>query len=139
MHAPSSDPVRLVREYLDADYRATVDGRAVLLRIGAPAPSWLRDVGLVFLTAWNPRSTPRPDAENRVALAALREALAQHAPVHDGVGADVQDTWQEPSLLAIGLPLDVADREARRHEQNAIVVARPGDAARLRIYRPVWR
>ena len=84
-------------------------------------------------------ATPRDDAANRAALAALRSVLASHARVHEAVGADAGLTWHEPSLLAIGLPLDLADREARRHAQNAIVTVRAGEPARLRMYRPDWR
>ena len=93
----------------------------------------------MFLTAWDPGSIPRGDAENRSALAAMRAALERHARVYDGVGADAGLTWHEPSLLAVGLPLEVADAEARRRRQNAIVTARPGGPARLRIYRRDWR
>ena len=139
MQIHDSEPVRLMREYLDATYRATIDGRAVVLRIGTAPPDWLRQQDLVFITAWDPRSTPRGDAENRAALAALRAALEPHARVHDGFGADAGCTWHEPSLLAIGLPMGLADREAKRHDQNAIVVARAGDPTRLRVYRPDWR
>ena len=134
-----SEPVRLMREYLDATYRATVDGRAAVLRIGASPPDWLRHEDLVFITAWDPRSTPRGDAENRAALATLRAALEPHARVNDGFGADAGCTWHEPSLLAVGLPLELADREAQRHHQNAIVVVPAGGPARLRVYRPDWR
>lgn len=139
MPEPDSEPVRLMREYLAADYRASVDGREAVLRIGAAPPSWLAHEDLVFITAWNPRSIPRAEADNRAALAALRDALGGHARVHDAVGSDPDGAWHEPSLLAIGLALDLADREARRHDQNAIVVARAGAPARLRVYRDDWR
>lgn len=134
-----SEPVRLMREYLDAEYRASVDGRDAVLRIGKPPPSWLRHEDLVFITAWNPRSIPRTETQNRAGLAALRDALAPHARVHEAAGSGAGGTWHEPSLLAIGLPFDIADREARRHDQNAIVVARAGGTACLRLYRTDWR
>lgn len=139
MPTDDSEPVRLLREYLDADYRARVDGREAVLRIGRAPPSWLGRDDLVLITAWNPRSIPRAEARNRAELAALRDALAPHARVHEAAGSGAGGNWQEPSLLAIGLPLDLADREARRHDQNAIVVARAGGTARLRLYRADWR
>src|SRR5688572_6791504 len=105
MRNDPSEPVRLMREYLAAEYRATLDGREAILQVGARPPQWLQRDDLVFLTAWNPRSTPRGDAENRIALAALRTAIEPFARVHDALGTDARRTWHEPSLLAIGLPL----------------------------------
>ena len=139
MQRIDEDPVRLMRAYLEAEYRATIAGRPLVLAIGGHPPAWCDD-DLVVLTAWNPRSMPRADAENAAALESLRRALAPHAQVHEAIGCDAARTsWAEPSLLAIGLSLDIADREARRHDQNATVTARCRGRVRLRMYRTEWR
>lgn len=140
MKTPADDAIALLRAYLQAEYRA--DG-GIVLRVGdtvAPAAGLPPGTPVAFLTAWNPRSLARSERENTTALADLRAALEREgARVLEGEGADPGGSWREPSLLAIGIEPDAADEHARRYEQNAIVTARVGEPARLRVHRVEWR
>lgn len=77
------------------------------------------------LTAWNPRSELRPNAENEIAQAELiseidRLALRQWS----GHGADPTGEWPpEQSSLVLGLDLGTAQLLAYRFGQNGIVWA----------------
>lgn len=140
---PPEDSLALLRAYLGADYRAIDGTRNFLLRIGEPVRGdggLPGDAPLAFLTAWNPRSLARSERENTTAMADLRAALERDgAQVVDGESAGPDGSWREPSLLAMGLEPDRADAHAARYEQNAIVTARAGAPARLRVYRTEWR
>lgn len=141
MKTPAEDAIALLRAYLAAEYRA--DGGRMVLRVGEPVASadgLPAAVPLAFLTAWNPRSLARSERENLTALADLQAALEREgARVLPGEGVAADGSWREPSLLAIGIEPAAADEHARRHEQNAIVTARVGEPARLRVHRLEWR
>lgn len=142
MKTPPEDALSLLRAYLAAEYRAAASGTPVTLRIGQAArvPGVADGAPLAFLTAWNPRSLARSESENRAALAELRAGLEREgARVLDGDGVAADGSWQEPSLLAIGLTPERADEWARTYEQNAIVTAVAGEPARLRVHRTEWR
>ncbi|HVF36265.1 MAG TPA: DUF3293 domain-containing protein [Candidatus Saccharimonadia bacterium] len=141
MKTPPEDSFALLRAYLGADYSAGDGARKWLLRIGqTPQGEAEADVALAFLTAWNPRSLARGERENTTAMADLRAALERDgARVLDGEGSCPEGTWSEPSFLALGLSPERADAHAARYEQNAIVTARAGEPARLRVYRVEWK
>lgn len=123
-----------------AAYRATTwtvaaGGAAAPLRLGEPAPlpAPLLPAGIV--TAYNPASEPRPEAENRAAQERLRDALlragARLAPtVAGGTGPDA-DQWAEPGFLASGIGRDALVEVAGRFGQNAIVWIDRAGAATL--------
>lgn len=141
MKTPPDDALALLRAYLAAEYRVDADP-PFALRIGTPAriPGVPDGTPLAFVTAWNPRSLARSEGENVKALAELRAGLEREgARVLDGAGVAADGTWQERSLLALGLEPDRADEWARTYEQNALVTARAGEPARLRVHRTEWR
>lgn len=78
-----------------------------------------------FLTAWNPRSQPHSDNENRAAQAEMESALTVAGYVLlKGVGEDPSGRWPgEESVLALGIGCAEAEDIGRRYGQNAIVWA----------------
>lgn len=134
---------RLLDEYLRAEYAFGHAGREHCVHVGEPMPPLAGCAGhlpFALLTAWNPGSEPTPEAVNVAAQARLRTDLERAGiAVVDAIGRDAASTWAEPSLLALGLPPDAADRLARAYGQNAILAGRLGAPARLRVYRPEWR
>src|SRR5690606_29273008 len=83
MHSirPAPDAAALLAAYLRARYRvALAPGRWLELHVGRPPPEplarWQPRAPLTLVTAWNPRSQPRTEAENARADAALRADLA---------------------------------------------------------------
>lgn len=82
-----------------------------------------------FLTAWNPRSVPAPEAENAAALDRLRASIAALGlAMWPGWGRDPSGTWAaEESLFVPGIELERATQLARDFDQYAIVHA-AGDA-----------
>jgi hypothetical protein len=76
-----------------------------------------------YVTAWNPYSEPRTEAENASAqdqlMRELRDAGYKHIP---GEGRDPSGLWPgEPSLLILGISRPEAEALGQRYGQNAIV------------------
>lgn len=148
--APPRDDAERVRRLLTL-YRASryearlPGGRCAVLEVGRlPDPAlqpWLGAAPLAaYLTACNPHSTPLPVAQNARLLAQLqRELDAVGLPYLCGDGYLPGEQWREPSVLVAGLDADTLDALVRRYAQNAILVLRAGQVARLRLYRPDWR
>ncbi len=130
----------LLTFYRETHYDAVRgDGRDIHLRVGEPLPvearEWLAGATHgAFLTACNPYSQALPAERNAARLAALRADLAAA-----GVGHLPGESWREPSVLAADFDIELLDRLARRYEQNALLVLRPDEPVRLRLYRPEWR
>lgn len=80
-----------------------------------------------FVTAYNPRSQRMPPAWNRRMQARLIHA-ARHVPLLEGRGC--WRGWCESHILLLGDPRP-AIRLARRFRQNAVVIVRLRQAARL--------
>lgn len=130
----------LLRAYRATAYLALLpDGPSAEARIGRPSPGMdglLARLGArsgTFVTAWNPRSRPAPEAENRAAGARLlAEARARgwRALPHRGQG-DAGDWPPEEGLLVLDLDRAEALALARRHGQNAVVFCEPGRPAEL--------
>lgn len=111
----------LIRLYLRTNY---VVGRGPPIRIGRPA-GLLRDAAV--LTAANPFSRRRADGWNARMNRALAEAARRLHPVPaEGRLGD----WREEGFLIEAPPARVAVL-GRRFRQNALVVVRRGQAARL--------
>lgn len=126
------------RARLDAAYRAAKYrvGKAVL-RVGEPLPPEIDEIldvrGLVecaFLTAWNPRSQTLALDENRRRQRALVEKIAPMTWLR-GVASDDAGTWEEESILVLGLQKRDAVDLAREFDQNAILHADKGRAVEL--------
>lgn len=132
----------LHRLYLASHYEVRLPGgrTRATLRIGSRLPreldAWLGQAHVgAFITAWNPRSTACPAAQNRIAQHALLAAVRRHgARVLPGVGRLPGQSWREPSLFVAGLDLAQIDALACRHSQNAVVLAHRHGGAVLRGY-----
>jgi hypothetical protein len=124
----SSIPRETIKAYLATDY--SICGTSHLtLRIGQQN----QDLAALYqkyavstaavLTAWNPYSQPRSDAENETAqrelISAIDSLSLRHEPGH---GADPTGKWPpEPSRLVLGVDLETAATLGRRFRQNGIV------------------
>jgi hypothetical protein len=85
-----------------------------------------------YLTACNPGSVPLPDEENFHRTMELRDVFRARWPRHYyGVSVGRDGTWREPSFLVLGMTEDQAVEVARRFGQNAVVVGRMAETARL--------
>ncbi len=129
----------LLTEYRASTYLVCVDAAQWSpIHVGAPLPEVLQTlVGEYpwgFITAWNPRSTPRAEAVNTDAqhrLLATVRASAGLAALYPGVGIGTHG-WYEPSLFVLGLDCDMLDVLCTAHGQNAYVCGRGHGPARLR-------
>jgi hypothetical protein len=85
-----------------------------------------------YLTACNPGSVPLPGEENCMRTIELREFLVSAGwKTYYGVSVSRDGTWREPSFLVLGMPEDEAIKIGRRFQQNAVVVGRMAEPARL--------
>lgn len=124
----SSIPRETIEAYLATDYSIWWTQR-LLLRIGERN----QDLAALYqeyavstaavLTAWNPYSEPRSDAENEIAQGKLISEIdglsLRHEPGH---GADPTGKWPpEPSRLVLGIDLETAASLGRQFRQNGIV------------------
>ena len=130
------DATELANAYAAADYVVAIDGDTLPLRVGQPAidlEAYWPASRYAFITAWNPRSRPRPAASNRAAhsrlLADLDRLGLRHLPHR---GADPARTWQpEEGLFVLDAPLPTAITLATTYQQNAVVAVTIGEPARL--------
>lgn len=140
--AAAPDAAALLAAYLRARYRvALAPGRWLELHVGRPPPEplarWQPRAPLTLVTAWNPRSQPRTEAENARADAALRADLAAAGwPVLPAENSDREGRWREPGWLVAGPSAAQADALARRYGQAGVLHAAPGQPVRLRMYLP---
>jgi Protein of unknown function (DUF3293) len=131
-------PPELIEAYENADYIVFTDPELVL-RIGEPSPrldALLEAEGATaaaYITAANPRSEPRTDAENRSAGATLDELLASAGyPRYAGEARDPDNKRAaEPSVLVVGIYRANAEALGRIFGQNAIVFVEKGGAPEL--------
>ncbi len=94
-----------------------IDASEVAGRLGGP---------LFVLTAHNPASEVRPDAENEQQNAALKadiEALG-FAP-YDAIGKSPDGSWFEPGFALIGVDLATANELGKKYGQHAIFEIHP--------------
>ena len=127
---------------LEASYRATTyradtpDG-PLSIRVGercGPLDDLLRDRGFdcwVFVTAHNPGSRRLDPAENACRHANLVAATAGHETFDGESIADAGDWPPEWSLLVLGIDKAAALALGRRLGQNAVLLARRDESARL--------
>ena len=131
----------LVQAYLAADYRWELDGQWHPLEIGKQARGLeaafpqARSFGL--LSAWNPYSVERPEAENRAEDERLSAALHDSGlPYRAAFSSARNRTWREPSWIVLDMPLAEFDALALRFRQLATVHGAKGEPPRLRVYHP---
>lgn len=105
------------RVFADAELRISLpDGRVVL--VGVDDLPWPDPAHAV--TGWNPGET-RPDAENAAANERLAaELAAAGVEHHPAVGSSVDDGWEEPGFVLVGLSRAEAIEWGRRYGQLAI-------------------
>jgi hypothetical protein len=128
----------LIDAYENADYVVFTDPELVL-RIGEPSPrldALLEAEGAtaaVYITAANPRSEQKTDAENESAGATLDELLARSGyPRYAGEARDPESRRAaEASVLVIGIYRANAEALGRIFGQNAIVFVEKGKAPEL--------
>jgi len=127
------DPA-LLRAYYDTAYRIA----PFTLRIGQTLKPWPFSVpALVLIGACNPGGRRMPDRYNQRAMTALH-AILDRALRSSGsgltpvvlCGEGVLGQWQEP-FFAVPLSPDRARVLGRQFGQNALVIARRGQKARL--------
>ena len=115
--------------YLAAHYKVTGTAKPFVLRVGHRSAE-LASMHLAnganssaFITAWNPRSVVRSEADNRMSQKDLESELAAiGVTLVAGTGEDPTGVWPgEPSVLVLGLPRSEAERVGQRFEQLAIV------------------
>ncbi len=119
----------LLAAYLAAHYRVTGTAEPFVLRVGHQSAE-LASVHLAnganssaFITAWNPSSGVRSEAENRASQRRLESELAAiGVTLVAGTGEDPTGVWPgEPSVLAVGISRNEAERVGRKFGQRAIV------------------
>lgn len=133
------DPLAtLHRAYLGAVYRWGVRGHWRRLRIGAPVPELEAAHpgarSFAMLSAWNPMSSPRPDAENRREDERLQAAIAEGgwASLH-GFASAPNRNWREPNWILIDIATAALDALAREFGQLGTLHWSRGQAVRLRM------
>lgn len=86
-----------------------------------------------LITAWNPYSEPRSDAENQAAQRQLEAELAELGISYlPAVGKGTTGDWPpEPSVLALGLEFSAAQALAVKYQQNAYLWIEKGFPAEL--------
>ena len=123
-------PRSTIAAYLATEYRIAGNSPLVL-RIGQPnqqLAALYRGHAVdraAVLTAWNPHSEPRPDAQNHAAQAQLIAELDRIGLHHEpGHGADPTGLWPaEDSRLVLGLDYVIATSLGIRFGQNGFVWA----------------
>jgi len=124
-------PRSLLQSYLTTAYRVYGARRSerLELRVNVREPRLTlllhrhRARSAAFITAWHPRSRPRPRGMNEAAQKRLIAELKRLGCIvlpGEGIGTDGQ--WREPSVLALRLDRKNAKRLAHRYRQNAVLV-----------------
>ena len=84
-----------------------------------------------FITAWNPYSRILSDQENEVRFSSLLNDIGIYA-FYEGEGVGSDPKWlPEKSALIIGILFNDAIALGNKYEQNAIVVGKIGEPAKL--------
>jgi hypothetical protein len=131
----------LARAYLDADYRWELDGDWHDVRVGLPAPGLEMAhpdaTSFGFISAWNPWSIERAEADNRAADHALHDALlASGKPFRAAFASAPNRSWREPSWIVMSMGATEFDALARQFGQLGTLWWQPGTAVRLRLHAP---
>ena len=129
----------IVAAYRNADYVVLLGNSELHFKVGKPSAeldALLAErsaSGAAFLTAVNPHSERRPEAENRAAAAELDRALADvNYSRFPAEGRDPTGNWPtEPGVLVPGIPRAAAEALGRRFGQNAILYMERGSPVEL--------
>ncbi|NDU86858.1 MAG: DUF3293 domain-containing protein [Ferrovum sp.] len=140
----SSISNELLTIYQGSDYRVIDEGGGeFVMHIDVPCPElkalMVRQEAAtaLFISAWNPASVLRSDADNQAAQYQLEAQLkAQGNQVFYGIGEDPQgDCPGEPCLLALNWSRSDALALARHYGQNAILWMEADGVPRLLLSR----
>jgi hypothetical protein len=120
---------QLVRAYREARYSINHNSSVIVLRIGevnSALVQLMRDRQVstaAVLTAYNPYSESKSQAENALAQQQLLQALAkQGIATLSALGSDPNGAWEpETNVLALGISLQQAEVLADQYGQNAFV------------------
>jgi len=131
------DATELADTYAAAEYAVVLDGDALSLQVGQPASdleAYWPAQGYVFITAWNPASTPHSDTANEAAdaelVARLDAAGVQRQPAW---AQDPGGDWREPGWLLADLDETTVDLLAREFGQAGVLAWQRGEPVRLRM------
>lgn len=81
---------------------------------------------LFVLTAHNPASKVRPDAENEQQNAALKaDLVALGIESYDAIGRSPDGSWFEPGFALVGVDVATANDLGKKYGQYAIFEVRP--------------
>lgn len=133
----------LLNSYRNTTYWAITDTEYIPIRIdarGAQIDLLLRETGFntwAFVTAANPYSRQQSPALNAINNIALRQDLdARGMLYYRGLGVADDNLWPpEDSYLVLDISVEDAVDLGKKHTQNAVVVGRVGEAARLALCR----
>ena len=134
----SAIPASLIRAYEATDYRV-LEPAPFIMKIGRRSlelEDLYRRTGArtaTVITAWNPRSEKRTDAENDAAQANLIGDLERAGLAHlPALGADPKGEWKgEVSLLVLDAPKETVEALGRKYGQNCIVCVEADAVPRL--------
>jgi hypothetical protein len=120
---------QLVRAYREARYSINQNPSIIELRIGeanSALVQLMRDRQVstaAVLTAYNPYSESKSQAENAAAQQQLLQDLAKHGiATLSALGSDPNGAWEpEPNVLALGISLQQAEALADQYGQNAFI------------------
>lgn len=129
----------LAEAYRLAAYFVDLEGDAIEIAVGhranrleahLPGPATF-----AYISACNPGSELRPEAENRRADGELRAEIERQGllrwPMHS---SSPDGEWWEAGWLVGDAPATLLDGWARRFRQSGILLWRRGEAVRLRMY-----
>jgi hypothetical protein len=127
----------LLQAFIAADYRVSIAGHELSLRIGRTHPELDRALGhraWAIVTACNPGGRLADEDDNQRRQLALEKAIGKLGwPYWRGRNLDPQNAWpEEPSLLIADADVEAIMRLAARFGQAAIVTGQPGACAELR-------
>lgn len=135
---PEADVQRLATAYLGAVYRWARDGDWHDIHIGLPVPGLellypdVRTFGL--LSAWNPYSQPRLEAQNRAADVLLEAELAARGLLHiPAFSSATNRSWREPGWVILDIDASELDALSRRFGQLGALHWTRGEPVRLRM------
>ena len=130
----------LATAYALAHYFVTIGHREWLFGVGQHAADIERELGArhyLFITAWNPPSSPTSTAENMAAderlQARLKQAGFQH---HSALGCNAQGGAVEYGWVVLDVPLESGDALAREFRQAGTLYWQRGERVRLRMLGP---
>jgi hypothetical protein len=126
--SPTAMTAELIAAYLDANYGCGRGLSEFTLNIGAYSVHLSHlyaktcSNSAVFITAYNPFSQIQSKELNDAAHKALLTDLADRCNyLIEGMGHDTNSDWNEASVLALGISLELGSQIGTKYGQNAIV------------------